>query len=112
MDFKREYNRGYNINRNNRGRVKEIQKFYNSEKWKMARAEKLNQVGYICERCKKRGIIKAAYIVHHKTYINVNNVNDVDITLNPSNLEALCHPCHNTEHFGGGRFDEFGNLKR
>lgn len=67
---------------------------------------------YICERCGN-----TAVIVHHKTYITPNNINDPNITLNWDNLEALCATCHQHEHFintqvtaEGLAFDSSGNL--
>lgn len=66
---------------------------------------------YICERCGN-----TAVICHHKTYISPKNINNPQITLNWSNLEALCQDCHNKEHnttsptIEGTTFDENGNL--
>lgn len=67
---------------------------------------------YICERCGN-----LATICHHKVWLNESNVSDPWVTLNWDNLEALCHDCHNKEHFktnatrDGLIFDENGNLK-
>lgn len=44
------------------------------------------------------------YIVHHKVYINKNNIWDTDITLDFNNLELLCIDCHNKEHFAQNQF--------
>lgn len=66
---------------------------------------------YICERC---GAL--ATICHHKIWLNSENVHDPMIAYNWELLEALCHDCHNQEHFKtsstekGLRFDENGNL--
>jgi 5-methylcytosine-specific restriction endonuclease McrA len=64
---------------------------------------------YICERCGE-----PAKIVHHKTYINRDNINDTSITLSWDNLEALCQDCHNKEHHKADTrrysFDENGNV--
>lgn len=90
----------------------EAKKIYNSGKWKKLRNSYMAQVNYICERCGS-----AASIVHHKIYINADNVNDPNITLSKNNLEALCYDCHNKEHFAtdevvvdGLGFDIYGNL--
>ena len=51
--------------------------------------------------------------MHHKTYITAQNVDDISITLDWENLEALCKACHNKEHFNKASefyFDEKGNL--
>ena len=55
--------------------------------------------------------------MHHKTYIDSENINDPTVTLNHSNLEYLCQTCHNREHHEqhspvryGMAFDNDGNL--
>ena len=52
------------------------------------------------------------YIVHHKDYININNIWDTDITLNFNNLELLCMDCHNKEHFNNSDFTDDGQIKK
>lgn len=77
----------------------EIQKrFYDSAAWKRCRKEYMAKVGYICERCAKRGLIVPAKIVHHKEYITAQNITDPNILIDHDNLEALCLQCHNEEH--------------
>ena len=90
----------------------EAKRFYKSSAWKKCRESYIISVHGLCERCGHPG-----KIVHHKQYINADNVNDPMITLNYENLEYLCHTCHNKEHFEkysalreGFRFDEEGNL--
>ena len=41
---------------------------------------------------------------HHIIELTLDNIDDVNITLNPDNIEVLCHNCHNAEHkrFGNG----------
>ncbi len=41
-------------------------------------------------------------MAHHMTHLTTRNYLDPDISLNPARLEALCHNCHNTEHFSAG----------
>ena len=66
---------------------------------------------YQCERCDD-----PAQMVHHRTHITPENINDPNVTLDWANLESLCMDCHNAEHFGGPvcaeglRFDRDGNL--
>lgn len=48
-------------------------------------------------------------IVHHKSYINLNNIFDPAVTINFENLELLCIDCHNKEHIS--TFDESGMIK-
>ena len=71
--------------------------FYHSAAWRrLSRAFLLSRC-YICERCGK-----PAEIAHHKRHITPVNITDLEITLNPENLEALCLDCHNAEHFSAG----------
>lgn len=71
--------------------------FYKSQAWLTCRDTYLAKHS-LCERCLKDGIITPAKIVHHKVWLNKNNVNDASISLNHDNLEALCQDCHNKEH--------------
>lgn len=92
--------------------TQEAKKLYKSAAWRKCRASYIASVHGLCERCDEPG-----YIVHHKTYIDSDNINDPTVTLNHSNLEYLCQPCHNKEHhekhspvrYGMG-FDREGNL--
>lgn len=90
----------------------EAKRFYKSRTWQKCRASYIQKVFGLCERCGEPG-----KIVHHKKYINAENVHDPYITLNHINLELLCQDCHNKEHFEkhspireGLMFDEDGNL--
>lgn len=85
--------------------------FYKSKVWRDTREAYKSKVFGLCERCQDVGVI-----VHHKEYINIDNINDPEVTLNHDNLELLCVPCHNREHHGtpalrdGFRFDAQGKL--
>lgn len=72
--------------------------FYNSKQWKQCRAAyiKYRQSvdGGMCETCHQ----KPGYIVHHKTELSPDNINNPDITLSFSNLKYDCHICHNKEN--------------
>ena len=72
--------------------------FYSSKVWKRCRAEYVKSVGGLCEECLKNGKVTAGVIVHHKIYVNPNNIHDPSITLNPDNLVLLCRECHEHEH--------------
>lgn len=72
--------------------------FYKSKTWQACRDNYLKSVGGLCEKCKAKGLIVPAEIVHHKIHLNANNITDPSITLNPVNLEALCRQCHGEEH--------------
>ena len=75
--------------------------FYDSHAWKSCRqsyiAERIKIDGGLCEECRYR----IGFIVHHKTKIDESNVNDVNVTLNHSNLEYVCKRCHDRfeDHF-------------
>ena len=85
--------------------------FYTSEAWIKCRDGYLKSQSYVCERC--GGV---AVICHHKEPLTPANINDPEVTLNWSLLQALCQECHNREHFTtsptreGLAFDEEGNL--
>jgi 5-methylcytosine-specific restriction endonuclease McrA len=82
--------------------------FYNSREWKAVRLCKLANVGYMCEQC--GGIAEE---VHHKILLDELNTHDPNISLNQSNLIALCKECHNLTHNRFKkkvcRFDQDGN---
>ena len=72
--------------------------FYKSRRWQETRKAYLKSVGGLCERCLKKGLYHPAVIVHHKVYISPENINNPEITLSWSNLEAVCRECHEAEH--------------
>jgi len=86
-------------------------KFYKSKAWQDCRDAYIKSVFGLCERCGA-----GAKIIHHKTELTPENINDPNITLNWENLEAVCQDCHNTIHHGGGctaeglMFDDSGKL--
>ena len=67
--------------------------FYLSQSWRACRDAYFRKQNGVCERCGNAGDI-----VHHKCYINPDNINNPKITLNFDNLELLCQDCHNKEH--------------
>ena len=72
--------------------------FYKTKAWQKCRDEYFRKVGGLCERCKAKGLIVPAEIIHHKIHIDETNIKDPSITLNPNNLCALCAKCHGEEH--------------
>ena len=66
-------------------------RFYNSQAWKKQRDYVLKRDHYTCTEpgCRAR-----AEEVHHIKELSANNVNDINISLNPSNLRSLCGDCH------------------
>ena len=71
--------------------------FYKSRAWRRARegyiARRKSIDGGICEVCRR----ELGFIVHHKTWLNDQNVNDPSISLSFSNLRYECQTCHNKE---------------
>lgn len=87
---------------------KVLHNFYKSNAWKLAREIKIREAGGLCERCKGIG-----EEVHHIKRLNVENVKDVSVSINPKNLEFLCKDCHNKEHKRFTKtinFDANGNM--
>jgi 5-methylcytosine-specific restriction endonuclease McrA len=87
--------------------------FYKSSAWRKCRQAYIVSVHGLCERCSAGG-----KIVHHKIYLNEQNIHDVSVTLNHEHLELLCQECHNIEHMHKGAiskgllFDSNGNIKK
>ena len=78
--------------------------FYRSKEWIAFREvlinERVNEQGLvICEHCGEP-IIKAYDIIAHhcNIYLTEDNVNDVEIALNPNNIQLVHHVCHNKIH--------------
>jgi 5-methylcytosine-specific restriction endonuclease McrA len=68
--------------------------FYNSKAWKRARTAYIAMKFGICERCGKPN----AKQVHHKVWLNENNINNPEVSLNFDNFELVCDICHQHEH--------------
>lgn len=60
--------------------------FYLSAAWEQTRAAYLMSQDYICERCGQ-----PAKIVHHKRWINRENINDVSVTLYTKRIADAAH---------------------
>jgi len=92
-------------------------KLYNSKEWKKCRKAYIESVHGMCERCMSKGKYNPGYIVHHKTWLTIANIDDPNITLNHNNLYYICKDCHEVEHHGekevvreGLYFNENGEL--
>ena len=72
--------------------------FYKTKAWQACREGYLKSVGGLCERCKAKGLIVPAEIIHHKIHLNEKNINDPAVALNFDNLEALCRVGHGEAH--------------
>lgn len=79
--------------------------FYNSGMWKNIREQMLKRDKYTCQTV---GCYQPAEEVHHIIHLTPENINDVNITLNPKNLICLCGDCHKAIHKG----EKIAGLKR
>ena len=70
------------------------QSLYSSKAWQKTRDAYKRSVGGLCEICWAKGIPKPGEIVHHKTPITPENINDPNVTLSFSNLQLVCRDCH------------------
>jgi len=66
-------------------------KFYNSTEWRALRVKALEATGGLCTKCLELEIITTADVVDHITPIE----NDYSKRLDLTNLQPLCHSCHN-----------------
>lgn len=86
-------------------------RFYDSARWKHTQEAVMKAYNYTCQRCGR-----PAKIVHHRVWLNEQNINSPEITLGWDNLVPLCQDCHNREHRGGREtrqglaFDATGRL--
>lgn len=77
-------------------------KFYKSIEWLTCREQiildRSDKEGIKCEKCGKY-ITESKFIqLHHIKELTPQNINDVNITLNPDNILVLCQTCHNMIH--------------
>lgn len=102
-------------------------RFYHSKVWNDVRKTIWLKQKLLCNRCGLPVYVdgisdylpkdkRRIGIVHHKIYLDNNNVFDENITLDEKNLEGICIDCHNKEHISSGTtrkdylFDDEGNL--
>ena len=83
--------------------------FYKGKHWvsfiEQLKLERLNEDGQlICEHCGKPITRKYDCIGHHEIELTDENVNDFEISLNPSNVKLIHFKCHNRIH---QRFEGF-----
>lgn len=79
------------------------QAFYKSKKWEAFRKiiidERTEHDGFVrCSICGQPIIKKYDLVIHHKEELTEDNVDDVNISLNPDNVECVHFKCHNKEH--------------
>lgn len=77
--------------------------FYNSREWaefrKVVIAERLTEEGYTIDEYTGKPIVRAYdVILHHIEPLTEENINDVNISLNPENIMIVSHKSHNYIH--------------
>lgn len=80
-------------------RSPELQRFYGSKRWRDLREVLiLDRLGR-CERCGKDYSTDTSYLVaHHKEHLTDENLRDLQVALNPDNIEIVCQKCHAHYH--------------
>lgn len=68
--------------------------FYHSNEWKEVRQAVLERDHYLCQICKRHGVVRQATTVHHLIPLRT----DYSKRLEMDNLETICQSCHNKEH--------------
>lgn len=91
-----------------------LQTFYSSQEWQAFRMLVIAERGLRCEHCGKLVARSSELTLHHKTELTPENVQDVNISLNPDNIMVVHHECHNEIHRrfgyqpGGGVYIVYG----
>lgn len=88
-----------------------LENFYQSDEWtsllQIIRNERIDSSGnIICAYCGKPIVKKFDCIGHHTIFLTEENVNDVNISLNPKLIQLVHHRCHNIIH------NKFGYVKK
>lgn len=80
-----------------------LDNFYQSKEWENFRriviAERTREDGFVYDEVTGKPILKRYdMILHHKEFLTEDNVNDVNISLNPDNIMIVSHKTHNKIH--------------
>lgn len=80
-----------------------LSQFYNSQEWKDCRrlliAARTKDDGFLYDEFSGKPLLKNYDIIaHHKTPLTMQNVNDVNISLNPDNIMLVSQKSHNEIH--------------
>ena len=91
-----------------------LETFYRTDEWRglveLLKNERTNKNGVLlCEHCGRPIVKKYDCIGHHKIRLTEENVNDVNVSLNPDNVSLVHFYCHNKIHqrFDGYRREVF-----
>ena len=85
-----------------------LETFYKTKEWenllKVLKLERVNEDGVIiCEHCHKPIVNAYDCIGHHSIFLTPQNINDINISLNPDLIQFVHHRCHNRIHNKLGR---------
>lgn len=76
-----------------------LHSFYCSRAWRMFRASYIATHEPVCAHCGKIITEDLDLILHHyKIHLTVENYQDPSISMNPDNIQIVCHACHNIIH--------------
>lgn len=80
-----------------------LDNFYKSKEWEkllqVLKIERVNEQGQLmCEYCNEPIVKKYDCIGHHEIELTNENVNDINISLNPDNIKLIHFACHNKIH--------------
>ena len=83
--------------------ITNLKDFYRTDEWEqlmeILKLERVNEEGdLVCEHCGQPIIEKYDCIGHHKIELTLENVNDINISLNPNNIILIHFRCHNQIH--------------
>lgn len=77
-------------------------KFYKSKEWlafrQMVILDRSYDDGIICEMCSKAIVDSKRIHIHHIKELDAINYLDTTVSLNPDNVQLICHSCHNKIH--------------
>ena len=77
----------------------ELQRFYGSKRWRDLRDMLVLQRHGVCDRCGKDYSTDTSHLVaHHKEHLTDENLMDLNVALNPDNIEIVCQKCHAHYH--------------
>lgn len=83
--------------------------FYNSVRWRKFRSIIIAERGPVCAKCGKIIVNPLdCEVDHNPTELTPDNVSDPNVSLNPDNVQILCHTCHDQKHGRFGRQPEQG----
>lgn len=78
--------------------------FYKSQAWRQCRNAYAKTAGGLCERCLSKGLCSPGEIVHHKTELTPDNIDNPAVTLAWDNLQLVCRNCHAELHGAEKRY--------